>query len=102
MAPVTAQVMMTLLVRMAIGGSWLSKAVRLERFEMLEHALAKRCLLLGCPLPEALARLHAEFARGDQILEVPRRSRRAVKIREHGFVNGEREVGADEVRILER
>src|SRR6266852_8042332 len=71
-------------------------------FEMLEHFRPQRRLLLGSPLAEAFARFEAELALGNERLEVGRRSGRALYIGQHRAVNGEREIRADEIGVLER
>src|SRR5262245_28619073 len=61
------------------------------------YSRAQVRLLFGGPFAEALARLEAELAVGDQLLQVGGRAGPAVDRREHGLVDGERQVGADEV-----
>src|SRR5262245_23755308 len=69
----------------------------------MRHDLgAQRSLLLRAPFAEAFAGFEAELALSDEVLQIRRRSRAVVDIRQNGLVNGEREVGADEVGVLQR
>src|SRR5580700_6934819 len=64
MAPVTAQVMMTLLDDFAMHCTPVSEsdALFVECLQVREHACPQRRLLLGSPAMEALRRFHAEFS----------------------------------------
>src|SRR5262245_15216372 len=69
---------------------------------MVHDLAAQRGLLLGSPFAEPLARLEAQLAVGHKPLEVRRWAGAAVDVWQHGFVDRKREVGADEVGVLER
>src|SRR5262245_27282833 len=53
------------------------------------------------PAAEPLAGLEAELAVGHELLKIRRRPRAALDIGQHGLVDRERQIGADEIRILE-
>ena len=63
---------------------------------------AQRRLLLGGPLAKAFAGFEAELAVGHELFEIGRRPGPAVDRRQHGLVDRERQVGADQVGVLQR
>src|SRR5215475_12547895 len=70
--------------------------------EMLQHLGPQRGLSLRAPGAKALARFEAELALGHQRFEIGRGAAAVLDIGQDRFVNGERQVGADEIGILER
>src|SRR5262249_25817466 len=70
--------------------------------EMLQHLGPQRGLRLRAPGANALARFEAELAVGHQRFEIGRGTTPVLDIGQDRFVNGERQIGADEIGILER
>src|SRR6266498_2786286 len=80
--------------RSSIGGASL--------LEMVQH-LGPQCgLRVGTPGAKAFARFEAEFTVVHQPLEVRGWMRSVVDIGQHRFVDGQRQIGADEIGVLER
>src|SRR5215813_5684717 len=75
---------------------------RASLLEMLQHLCAQRRLRLRVPGTKALARFEAELAVGHQCFEIGRGAAAVLDIRQDRFVNGQRQIGADEIGILER
>src|SRR5919198_1439164 len=74
------------------------RALRVARLlEILQHLRSQLGLLLGRPAAETFARLHAELAILDELLEIGRRAGPLVDRRQHGFVDRQRKIGADQV-----
>src|SRR5690242_19131032 len=71
-------------------------------FQVLHDLGAQRGLLLGAPLAEAFARFEAEFAFGHELFKIRRRAGPRLDVRQHGLVDRQREVGADQISVLER
>src|SRR5215831_1777481 len=70
--------------------------------EMLQHLGPQRGLRLRAPRAKALAGFEAELALGYQRFEIGRRTTPVLDIGQDRLVNGERQIGADEIGILER
>ena len=70
--------------------------------EMLHHPRAQRGLLRGAPFAEPFARFEAEFTGRHKPFQIRRGPRRRLDIRQHGPVDSEREIGADEIGVFER
>src|SRR5215831_18223789 len=71
-------------------------------FEVPEHAGAQLGLLLRRPSAKAFASFDAELALCNELFEIRRRAGPRVDRRQHGPVDRERQVGADEVGVLQR
>src|SRR5215212_7150555 len=65
-------------------------------FQMLQDLASQRRLLVGAPFPEALAALEAGLTFGNQPLQIGRRTGAMVDVGQHGLVNRQSEVGADQ------
>src|SRR5688572_30742282 len=103
--PVIAQVMTTLLASWGILVSLftaLSRVVRARLLEMLHNLGPQRSLLFGGPFAEAFARFEAELTVRDKLFEIGRRARPMLDVWQHSLVDGQRQVGTDEVGILQR
>src|SRR6185436_18372033 len=70
-------------------------------FQMLQNLAAQRRLFAGAPLAEALAALEAELTFGHQPLQIRRRPGPMVDVRQHGLMNRQRQIGADQIGILQ-
>src|SRR5215203_7314817 len=100
--PVIAQVITTLLASWGMGAFLKMLVVRARFLEMLHDLGTQRGLLLGAPLAEALARFETELALRHQPFEIGRRAGPAVDVGQHGLVDGESQIGSDEIGILQR
>src|SRR5262245_34084918 len=70
--------------------------------EMLQHVRPQRGLRLRAPRAKALARFEAELAVGHQRFEIGRGPGPVLDIGQDRLVNGQRQIGADEIGVLER
>src|SRR5215470_8722631 len=70
--------------------------------EMLQHLRVQRGLRIRAPGAKALARFEAELAVGYQRFEIGRGPAAVLDIRQHRLVNRQRQIGADEIGVLER
>src|SRR5262249_47630117 len=75
---------------------------RASLLEMLQHLRPQRRLRLRAPGTKTLARFEAELAVGHQCFEIGRGAAAVLDIGQHRFVNRQRQIGADEIGILER
>src|SRR5215813_5770096 len=70
--------------------------------EILRHLCPQRRLFVRAPFAEAFTRLESELAGGNQRFEIGRRPGAALDVGQHRVVNGERQIGTNEISILER
>src|SRR5262249_41785061 len=75
---------------------------RASLLEMLQHLRPQHRLRLHAPRAKALARFEAELALRNQRFEIGRWATPVLDIGQDRFVNGQRQIGADEIGILER
>src|ERR1700722_11708099 len=78
------------------------RVVLARLLEMLQDFCPQRRLLLRCPFAEAFAALEAQLAVRHELFQIGRGARPALDRRQHGLVDGEREVRADHVGIFQR
>src|SRR5262245_38737746 len=77
--------------------------VSLARLLEVRENLGAQCnLILMAPAAEPFAGLEAELAVSHELLKIRRRSRAALDIGQHRFVNRERQISTDKIGILQR
>src|ERR1700754_911394 len=69
---------------------------------MPQHASPQLGLLRWRPGTKTLAGFHAELAVGDELFEIGRWAGPRLDCRQHGLLDRECEIGADEVGVLQR
>src|SRR2546423_6744737 len=75
--------------------------VQARLFQALEDFSPQLSLLLSAPLAEAFARLEAQLALIDELLEIGRWGGPLLNVRQHRTVNGEREIRADKICVFQ-
>src|SRR5712692_7617824 len=78
------------------------RVVLARLLEMLHDLGAQRRLLLRRPGTKALAAFEAELTLRHQFFEIGRRAGAGFDRRQHGLVDREREIGADQIGVLQR